>query len=254
MDLEIQKKIIDSIECMICMDIPYDKCVECSICFTLFCNSCLEEMERVHEENETENDFKCPSCLQISKFYYNGWIQKMLNMVKVECKHCSKKVERGNMNDHLDLCVGKLIRCPLCEIDERKNLHKCNKTMCYRCHVIINRNEVATHDLNCEEVLVICADCGKVETRREMEFHKLFDCIHRSIGCDDCGECVKACQLDHHKRLVCELREIECVWCKEKIIACDYDSHYCEDFCKLCNQHYDKGTYKDHILSCPSLK
>lgn len=238
--------IFKTLKCCICLDLPYNDCVECEKCSILFHYECIYEMELVHDQmnldNETNYPFKCPSCRVSSRVFSNGYINKVLEQIKRRCFHCKNEIILSNMDDHLDICAGKFTICDLCGEFERKNLHQCDLMQCNFCLEIININTETDHRRICDFLLVRCTDCRQITRRIDSIIHNILDCENGIIMCDDCDEPLLRKDLSIHRSRDCEFRIIQCGVCKL------YHKHDCKyKKCAYCDEVYEIGQLKNHF-------
>ena len=243
--------VAESIKCNICYSIIWDN-IQCQNCLTLFCNDCYRNY--VNSIIATANQYdehirlKCPYCRLESRFTKNLYVEKLLNHLYIKCQECSQKVLRQNIDNHLDICLGKPIDCYLCDFSGRTKAHKCTYTQCKDCNSDYLNTEggLANHRTKCPSEIVFCKLCNTTMERRELQYHQEEYCKMKELICLYCNKKVlRKDLLDHYEE--CDFLLNSCSLCDEKYM----DFHNCQYvLCIKCNEGFEKKDLPDHYKIC----
>ena len=234
--------------CGICYD-PVFKNVECYNCSCLFCLECITELDKYYERLSIQHDkfyrIRCPHCRSTSRFYENPFVTRVLGQMELECNHCNEKIKYSNYNNHLDICVGKIVHCVLCGKKERTKLHKCKYTTCLDCNSLIRKSDNKKHLKTCSHRLIDCQYCGTRIKFKDNFIHNSLKCEMYPLTCTFCNEIYHRKDLRQHIS-VCSKRVIDCVICKTQYKRSE--KHNCVfQRCFICKGIYIKGYLLNHI-------
>ena len=251
---KVNSFVKESLTCSICYGLIWDN-VQCCNCLTLYCCDCLDNyfdtIEQVAEDTEQDFEPKCPFCRAESSFEKNKFVDKILGQIYIECKKCSKKILRANIEDHLDICLGKKMNCCLCNFEGREKAHKCTFIDCHKCDSPIHNDldSIKNHEEVCPMSSVECLDCGIELLRRELKYHQSNYCPEKVMICKHCfSQYKKKDELEHFKK--CSQLEYECSLCK-KTYNRNGTPHKCNYIiCNYCFQPFKKTEITKHYISC----
>ena len=234
--------------CGICYEPAFEN-VECYNCSSLYCTSCITELDHYYENLNNQHDEtyrpKCPHCRANSRFYENSFVTKVLGQIELVCDYCHQNVRHINYENHLDSCLGKLVPCIMCGKRERTKLHQCKYTTCDDCQALIKKSDVKKHKKTCMYRPIHCEYCKSVIKFKDQFKHATMDCEMYPIICQFCkGTCMRK-NLHQHVS-VCDKAVMDCVICKTRYTRSE--KHICPlDLCTICNGIYIKGYLSNHL-------
>lgn len=236
------------IQCGICYELVFEN-VECFNCSSLFCVSCITDLDDYYEELNEQHDesyqLKCPHCRIVAQFYENQFVTKILNHVQMACTYCQQQIERHNFNQHLDNCQGKFITCQKCGIQERSKIHHCQYILCPDCHSLIKKTDKRRHARYCPLRPTVCDLCNELTSFRDKKIHQILDCDKYLLRCDYCYNVFQRGSLRQHLS-VCPKIFTLCPLCKTRYKG----THVCKyNVCFICKGAYLKGHLNQHLNS-----
>lgn len=168
----------------------------------------------------------------------------MDNLFKIKCKNernrCSEISLYGDFENHEKNCQFELVHCLnqgccewLIKLDikhHRDDLCLFALEICKFCLKDVYKHSAATHILSdCQEVVLECDLCRNQMAKRQLMYHKDYECQEAVSTCINYPQCTQKFvrkHLDEHLRVMCAY----------KLVLCD----------KVCNLALPRGILKDH--------
>lgn len=235
---DIVSYVLTNLTCPICYELAYFN-VECNLCNRIFCTHCIQHTQKNFPE---EAFFKCPHCRQESDFYENKLAYNILLQIIVNCDYCKKEMTREDLPEHLDKCVGKIVKCLSCLQNDRLNIHKCKYKYCKLCkEFYIDKKN---HELTCQKRICKCEFCDS-EYELENKFEHIYTvCQVYPIKCQFCDEYLRKKDLINHY-ILCDKFEMKCKLCNK--IYLKKIGHRCYyEVCLLCKKVYHRHNRQYH--------
>jgi hypothetical protein len=190
-----EDEIDDDLKCMyICHNVLTNP-ISHNECENSFCKECIDKCNYI-----------CPLCRKGKRNQYNiiktRIILNQLNKILIKCNKCDTNMQRGEFNNHINLCM---FNCPL------------------KCSTKINNKLFNEHKNICSEFIIKCPiGCNNYIKRQNLTQHDSI-CSEKSIKCFSCGINIKRWKINEHD-IACPNKEINCL-CNNNILRKNLTSH-----------------------------
>ena len=117
-----------------------------------------------------------------------------------KCMFCGQSFPIDQMWVHVGNCKDAKVKCIICEGSFTRTdlqFHDCHMRQCSLCNAKMLRENLASHQGDCPQVLVKCS-CGKTLYRKDFADHQAV-CPQVLVNCSRCGENLHRKDFDSHQ-------------------------------------------------------
>lgn len=220
----------------------------------LYCKSCLESYLQcsvsqlnVSVENNSENEYICPSCrTPIESTQQSQWVKRKIMNLRMKCPNnavgCKWISEISNFKNHItNECKYIVVECKHC------HNHKINNKNNKNINSKFFRKDIELHLSQCLYHPTDCSLCKMSLLRINLNKHKKNECIMRKIQCPQmCKKTIIAKHLNLHISKECENTKVDCPY---SIYGCQkINSKNSKDNGKIARKHLRKHLINFQIL------
>lgn len=247
----------------------------CTDCRTLILGTASEKLK--HSKECPLRIVKCENCIDSYVYNTETYHISICPGTVTSCKNedCPVTAPRRDLYKHTLECGYQDIICPRnCGYKEWRMYYHTNHEHicgnrpieCDMCHMIVKAQNLVEHKTeNCAERTTSCKKCKLNMLAKDMPIHVINKCPEQEIPCPtNCKTIVKLRDLDEHKLINCVNRLVECEECKQKVIHSSLPVHSAQTcpeitiICK-CGESIKRKTFFDHLCKfdkvyCPYRK